>query len=116
MRRLRGLDEQVNKIALKGGKSMGGSSEAIDCPRCGGKETLESSIDRTDVSGCCLECGYSYHTAHEMMTLEEVNTERGEFNLEPLTELKPCVGNWIDVPDPVVPVSTSTTVKATTEL
>lgn len=84
---------------------MGGSSEAIDCPRCGGKETLESSIDRTDVSGCCLECGYSYHTAHEMMTLEEVNTERGEFNLEPLTELKPCVGNWIDVPDPVVPVT-----------
>lgn len=77
---------------------MSGYSEAIDCPRCGSKESLEHSVDRDDVSGFCLECGYSYKTVYELMTLEEVNKEREEFmsDLEPLTELKPLVEGWQD--------------------
>jgi len=78
---------------------MGGYSEAVDCPRCCSKESLERSIDYDDVSGFCLECGYTYYTAHEMMTLEEVNNERAEFQLDPITELKPSIVNWIDDTD-----------------
>lgn len=75
---------------------MSGYSEAVDCPRCGGTESLERSEDHDDVSGCCTECGYSYKTTHKILSLDEVNEERDAFNMEPLTELKKPVEDWKD--------------------
>jgi len=75
---------------------MSGYSETQDCPRCGSKESLEASIDRDEVSGECLECGYEYHTAFSVLTLDEVNDERGNCEMGPLKELKPAVEGWID--------------------
>ena len=75
---------------------MSGYSEATGCPRCRSTESLERSIDKDDVNGICLECGHEYHTAYRVMTLEEVNQERAEFNMEPLTELKKPVKDWKD--------------------
>ena len=74
---------------------MSGYSETTMCPRCG-TESLDVSIDRDDVSGTCLECGYEYHTVNRVMTLEEVNEERVEMELEVLTELKRPVEGWKD--------------------
>jgi Zn ribbon nucleic-acid-binding protein len=68
---------------------MSGWSEALDCPYCGSEGTLEAFGERCEVGGTCLECGYSYHTVEEQLTLEQVNEERKELDMEPLTELKP---------------------------
>lgn len=77
---------------------MSGSSESLDCPRCGTKESLEAYEDNDDghpsVGGECLECGYEYHTDHSVMTLEEVNEARENGGLEPLSELKDPLSNW----------------------
>lgn len=75
---------------------MSGYSEARDCPRCDSKESLEVSVDDIDVSGTCLECGYCFHTLHEVIPLSGVNEERKEFDMEPLTELKKPTGSWKD--------------------
>jgi len=75
---------------------MSGFSDTVDCPRCGSTESLERSVDHDDVSGYCLECGYSYKTIYEAMTLEEVNEERAALEMEPLTELKKPVDDWTD--------------------
>ncbi len=75
---------------------MGGYAEAIDCPRCDGKETLFKSIDRDDVSAVCLECGYEYHTITHVMTLEEVNKERSICAEESLNELRKPKDGWVD--------------------
>lgn len=79
---------------------MAGYSEAVDCPRCGGEESLETSWESHDNSGegTCLECGYTFNTGvgtiETVMTLEEANNERKEFDMEPLTELKSPVEGW----------------------
>jgi len=73
---------------------MSGYSEAVDCPRCGSTESLEHSVDYVDISGFCLECGYSYKTVYTELTLKQVNEDREEFNMEPLTELKKPVEGW----------------------
>lgn len=70
---------------------MSGWSESQDCPECGGEGTLEAWGERNDVGGMCLECGYSYSTVEKQMTLEEVNEERGEVDLEPLMKLRPKI-------------------------
>lgn len=75
---------------------MSGYSEAVDCPRCGSTESLERSVDRDDVSGCCLECGYEYHTQYSVASLDEINEERKNVDMESLTELKPPVEGWKD--------------------
>ena len=74
---------------------MSGYSDTVRCPRCG-NESLEASIDKDDVSGICLECGYEYHTLSSLLSLEEVNTEREAYMGEPLTELKKPVEGWED--------------------
>jgi len=71
---------------------MSSWSEAIDCPMCDGEGTLETCSGNRPVltvSGICLECGYSYRTVEEQMTLGEVNEMREDYEMEPLTELKP---------------------------
>ena len=75
---------------------MSGFSETVDCPRCGSEESFERSVDRDDVSGLCMECGYSYQTVYAMANLEDINEERAEVGYEPLTELKPAVEGWTD--------------------
>jgi hypothetical protein len=40
------------------------------------------------VSGECLECGFSYYTADEQMSLDEVNVRRAGCELEPLEKLR----------------------------
>ena len=75
---------------------MSGWSAAEDCPRCGSKESLECSGDRRDAQGFCSECGYIYYVVHEVATLEAVNEERIEFEMEPITELKKPVEGWKD--------------------
>jgi len=75
---------------------MSGFSDAMDCPRCGSIESLERSVDRDDVSGCCLECGYEYNTVYTVMTLDSVNEERVDCCMEPITELKKPVEGWTD--------------------
>ena len=75
---------------------MSGFSEAMDCPRCSSTESLEHSVDGDDVNGFCSECGYGFHTEYTVHTLEAVNEERVEFEMEPLTVLKPPVKGWKD--------------------
>ena len=74
---------------------MSGYSERTNCPRCGA-HSLERSEDHDDVNGYCLECGYEYHTVSSIQTLEEVNEERVNYEMEPLTELRGPVGGWQD--------------------
>lgn len=76
--------------------AMSGYSEATDCPRCGSGESLDRSVDRDDITGICLECGYEYHTEYRVLSLEEVNEERKDCDMEPLTELKKPVEGWKD--------------------
>lgn len=75
---------------------MSGYSERIDCPRCGSRKSLERSVDRDDVSGICLECGYLYRTIYEVSSLEELNEERKVYDMPLLTALKPAVEGWVD--------------------
>ena len=71
---------------------MSGWSETSNCPECGSKDSFESWGDRHEVGGFCYECGYSYKTVEEQMTLDEVNELRKEAKLEPLTCLQPRRG------------------------
>ena len=74
---------------------MSGYSDTIRCSRCG-NESLEASVDKDDVSGICLECGYEYRTISSLLSLEEVNDERKDMEMEPITELKKPVESWVD--------------------
>ncbi len=69
---------------------MSGSSYDAVCPLCGG--TMYCSNDYKPheyVSGDCIDCGFTYWTQSERLTLAEVNKLRVDsFDLEPLTELK----------------------------
>lgn len=71
---------------------MSSWSEAEDCPMCGSEGSLETCTENRPIlssSGICLKCGYSYKTVEEQMTLGDVNDERANCEMEPLTELKP---------------------------
>jgi len=75
---------------------MSGYSETVDCPRCGSVETLVRSVDKDDVFGSCLVCGYAYRTVHSVASLDEINEERAILGMESLIELRPPVEGWID--------------------
>ncbi len=68
---------------------MSGWSEAVQCPNCGTENSFEVWFERYEVGGLCLECGYMIETVEKQLTLEEVNEERAEVDMKPLTELKP---------------------------
>lgn len=72
---------------------MSSHSETSTCPRCD-SDSFEVSIDFEEVDGVCNECGYEYHTVTSLMTLEEVNVDRIESELVPLTELKKPKDGW----------------------
>lgn len=67
---------------------MGTHSYDAECPRCGKDMNCCSDTRSGHVSGECLECGYSYYTKEENMTLEEVNERRIDWELKPLKELR----------------------------
>lgn len=71
---------------------MSGWSASEDCPECGAENSLETWGENRpfdSVGGICLECGFSYKTVEEQLTLEDVNEERSKLDLKPLTELRP---------------------------
>lgn len=68
---------------------MSGYSEETDCPKCGGNLFHISHDSQPDGNyAFCLECGHSYALAESTLSLGEVNAERKEWELEPLTKLK----------------------------
>lgn len=81
---------------------MSSFSQTEDCPRCGSKESLEASYDNKEPdnnSGICLECGYFYLSTYRVMSLQEANYMRKEYDLPLLTELKKPLPEWVDAPD-----------------
>ena len=69
---------------------MSGASYSTHCPACGNEEAIMAYTDYKPydfTSGECLECGFSYYTKEEQMSLEEVNELRDQMELEPLKEL-----------------------------
>lgn len=73
---------------------MSGWSDSQDCPECGSENSLKSFGDhkpRDTVGGECMDCGFEYHTVEGQMDLEEVNERRKDYDLEPLTQLKPKI-------------------------
>lgn len=69
---------------------MSGYTEECKCPKCGGELFHVSTSTIPDENyGYCLECGHSYAMTETTWSLEDINEERKEWELEPLTELKP---------------------------
>lgn len=75
---------------------MSGYSESINCPRCGGEETLEHSIDNSSVDGFCINCGYWYRTIEGVTSLNELNEERKGVNLPELIVATQPLSTWDD--------------------
>ena len=48
------------------------------------------------VSGVCLECGLSYHTQVEITSLDQVNAERKNEELGPISALRKPTKVWLD--------------------
>ena len=68
---------------------MSGCGYSSTCPKCG-SENMQCYSDYKPydtASGECLDCGFSYSTQEEQMTLEEVNERRADYNLEPLEKM-----------------------------
>jgi len=74
---------------------MSGYSDSTNCLRCGGVYTLMTYSDvepHPSESGKCIECGLSYYTAEEQLTLDKVNEIRLTYELAPLDKLKDPIG------------------------
>ncbi len=70
---------------------MSSWSDNQDCPMCGGKDSLMMSGGNKPYdngSGECLECGFSFYTKEEQMSLDDVNESRVMCDMEPVTKLK----------------------------
>ena len=64
---------------------MSGSSYTTDCPRCGGKDTLQCSTDYRPfdgVAGECLRCGFKYWTEIGMMDKDELGARRVDYDID----------------------------------
>lgn len=69
---------------------MSGHSDVTTCPNCGG-ENMNICCDYKpfdQVSGTCMDCGFFYYTEVKQMTLKVLNSEREEYDLEPLKRRK----------------------------
>lgn len=59
------------------------------CPKCQGSMSLTSENRPYESTyGECLECGFYYYPKEGQASLEEVNQQREDMELEPLVELK----------------------------
>ena len=64
---------------------MSGISSNQSCPVCG--EEMSIYYDHKPhelVDGICLNCGFTYWTERDQMSLEEVNERRKEEDLKPI--------------------------------
>jgi len=62
---------------------MSGSSYSTDCPRCGGKDTMNCQTDHRPfdgVSGECLRCGFEYWTDMGIMDAKELGARRVDYD------------------------------------
>jgi len=62
---------------------LSGSSYTANCPRCGGKETIEAYSDWKpfdSVSGICLRCGFTYWTQLSITPKDELDVQRAEYD------------------------------------
>jgi Zn ribbon nucleic-acid-binding protein len=67
---------------------MSGSSYYSQCPMCGGQMDCYADWKPYDiVSANCLNCGFEYYTVEGQLSLEEVNSIRADYELEPLAQL-----------------------------
>ena len=58
---------------------MSGVSDTRKCPICGKEMNIYSDWKPIDaVHGECLNCGFTYYTAIEQMSLKEINELRKE--------------------------------------
>ena len=67
---------------------MGTHSYSEKCPKCGEQMNCWSNTREPHQGGECLECGFTYYTKEEIMSLEEVNEQREGSEMKPLKELK----------------------------
>ena len=77
---------------------MSGWSDIGQCPRCG-KDEIQIWGDHKpyeSVNGVCFSCGFNYWAEDGLLSLEEVNQRRKEYEKEPLTELAKPREGWND--------------------
>ena len=77
---------------------MSGESYNDDCPRCGGKGTLNGYRDwkpYDQISATCISCGFRINTVTEIATLLEVNEVREGQELAPILELAKPLEEWL---------------------
>lgn len=67
---------------------MGSHSYSEECPKCHEQMNCWNETRNPNVGGECLECGFTYYTKEDRMTLEEVNEQREGADLKPLKVLK----------------------------
>ena len=68
---------------------MSGVSSSAKCPICGEEMSIYSDWKPFEsVCGECLNCGFTYYTKVEQMSLADINERRGEEEppLKPITE------------------------------
>lgn len=67
---------------------MSGCSYSTNCPVCGSEDVMAYSDYKPfdQVNGECLNCGFTYWTKAERMSLEELNALRKDFDKKPLTK------------------------------
>ena len=76
---------------------MSSHSYSTACPKCEGSMNINSEnrpYDRT--YGECLECGFVFYPTESRMSLEEVNEQRVDAELEPLKELKKQIHDAVE--------------------
>ncbi|MEK6908996.1 MAG: hypothetical protein AABX23_03015 [Nanoarchaeota archaeon] len=62
---------------------MSGDSYFLDCGRCGGKDTICSSVETKPFEYCsadCLKCGFSYFTKILILKKDELEELRKQTN------------------------------------
>ena len=68
---------------------MSGHSYSGMCCKCGEEMNMyEDHKPHPYVSGDCLDCGFTYMTEEDQLSLDEVNEMRIDGDLKPLDKLK----------------------------
>jgi len=67
---------------------MGIHTDIGECPNCGKEMEVGMSNKPFDaVWGFCLNCGFTYETITKYLSLEDLNKERDDVNLDALKKL-----------------------------
>jgi Zn ribbon nucleic-acid-binding protein len=65
---------------------MSGCSDSSTCPVCEGSMDTYTDWKPTDyVFGLCLDCGFTYYTVRKRTSFRELNHQRRDRDLYPLT-------------------------------